>query len=239
MIVLTSGEKKRYCNTQGRDIVHHSMFRRKILGVLLLGHIALHVMGFSPTLSPSKAGCPSLSLHSHAQETHESIDNTGRNRRSVLASIAGALSLAVAWGESSVANGDDSPPITHKVYMDLRVSRSDGTFYVRDDLPDTPENAVFYTRLVFGLFGTVAPQHVEQFLKYVNVDYSPLDDNPLPSYGRSSFKSLDQATGMCVSFFGVVVVISSTRNALELLQSQEKVTLSVSTSYFFSLLQDC
>mmetsp|Transcript_26856 Transcript_26856/g.48809 ORF Transcript_26856/g.48809 Transcript_26856/m.48809 type:complete len:378 (-) Transcript_26856:40-1173(-) len=88
------------------------------------------------------------------------------------------------------------PPITHKVYMDVRISRSDGTFYVRDDLPDTPENQVFQGKLVLGLFGTLAPNHVEQFLKYVSVSYNPTEDDPLPSYARSSFNRLDQSNGL-------------------------------------------
>jgi cyclophilin family peptidyl-prolyl cis-trans isomerase len=89
------------------------------------------------------------------------------------------------------------PPITHKVYMDVRISRADGSFYVRDDLPDdTPENQVFQGKLVLGLFGTLAPNHVEQFLKYVSVSYNPTEDDPLPTYARSSFVTLDQSNGM-------------------------------------------
>ncbi|KAI2507799.1 hypothetical protein MHU86_6579 [Fragilaria crotonensis] len=61
-------------------------------------------------------------------------------------------------------------PITDKVLMDVRISRQDGTFYVRDDLEDTPENKVFYGQLTIGLFGNVAP--------------------------RLSFVSLDQSTGL-------------------------------------------
>lgn len=116
--------------------------------------------------------------------------------------------LALTWGCGSIlatslignldpalAEAASVAPITHKVFMDVRVSRQDGTFYVRDDLEDLPENRVFYGKLKLGLFGTIAPTTVERFLSYVNVNYSPLDDNPLPSYGRSSFRSFDQATG--------------------------------------------
>ncbi len=68
---------------------------------------------------------------------------------------------------------------------------------MRDDLPDTFENSVLKARLVFGLYGTVAPNHVERFLKYI---VPPKDDddveNPYPSYSRSSFTALDQETGI-------------------------------------------
>ena len=43
---------------------------------------------------------------------------------------------------------------------------------------------------------TVAPVHVEEFLKYVNVPYDPLDENPLPGYGCSTFTKFDQSTGL-------------------------------------------
>lgn len=96
----------------------------------------------------------------------------------------------------SSLSGSQYPPITHKVFFDIRISRADGTFYVRDDLPDKPENKVLTFTLTFGLFGTVAPVHVAEFLKYVTVPYDPLDDNPLPSYGRSIFTKFDQSTGL-------------------------------------------
>uniref|UniRef100_A0A7S4JIF2 PPIase cyclophilin-type domain-containing protein n=1 Tax=Odontella aurita TaxID=265563 RepID=A0A7S4JIF2_9STRA len=104
---------------------------------------------------------------------------------------------ATALGDPSTLLTDDSyPPITQKVYLDVRISRQDGSFYVRDDLPDTPENRVYTGRLTLGLFGTVAPRNVEQFLRYADVPYNPADDNPLPSYARSRFTRLDQDTGM-------------------------------------------
>jgi cyclophilin family peptidyl-prolyl cis-trans isomerase len=87
--------------------------------------------------------------------------------------------------------------VTDRVYMNVRVSRQDGTFYVRDDLPDTAENRVFQGRLVVGLFGKAAPTSVERFLSYVDPgDASQLDDNPPPTYGRSYFPALDPATGL-------------------------------------------
>lgn len=86
--------------------------------------------------------------------------------------------------------------VTDKVFMNVRISRQDGTFYVRDDLQDIPENRVFSGRLVLGLFGTLAPTHVERFLSYVNTGTNLLDDNPMPSYSRAVFPTFDQATGL-------------------------------------------
>lgn len=87
--------------------------------------------------------------------------------------------------------------VTDKVFFDVRISRKDGTFYVRDDLDDSPGNRVFYGRLVVGLFGKNAPRHVENFLTYLpRTLVNPLDDNPMPSYGRSQFTRFDQATGV-------------------------------------------
>jgi hypothetical protein len=48
--------------------------------------------------------------------------------------------------------------ITDKVFFDLRISRQDGSTYVRDDLPDTFENRVLKARLVIGLYGNQAPK---------------------------------------------------------------------------------
>jgi cyclophilin family peptidyl-prolyl cis-trans isomerase len=93
--------------------------------------------------------------------------------------------------------------VTDKAYMNVRISRQDGTFYVRDDLPDTPENKVFYARLVFGLFGKEAPRHVEKFKSYIvppknsaATTNNDSDDDPLPLYDRSTFTSFDQGTGV-------------------------------------------
>ena len=133
--------------------------------------------------------------------------NSPHNRRSALIQTAkGASILSLLWTSppATAASDEAFPPITHRVFMDVRISRADGTFYVRDDPPGTiptPENQVFYGRLILGLFGTAAPSHVQRFLKYVNVTYIPGDDefeSPLPSYSRSVFKSLDQRTGLLV-----------------------------------------
>eukprot|EP00558_Chaetoceros_sp_UNC1202_P001794 CAMPEP_0197258218 /NCGR_PEP_ID=MMETSP1429-20130617/81377_1 /TAXON_ID=49237 /ORGANISM="Chaetoceros sp., Strain UNC1202" /LENGTH=275 /DNA_ID=CAMNT_0042722269 /DNA_START=246 /DNA_END=1073 /DNA_ORIENTATION=+ len=93
----------------------------------------------------------------------------------------------------------DDPPITHKVKFNVRISRSDGSFYTRDDPEGTipsPDNQVFTGSVTLGLFGTHAPNHVKRFVDYVDVTYSPADDTPLPSYARSQFPTLDQSTGL-------------------------------------------
>ena len=86
--------------------------------------------------------------------------------------------------------------ITHKLFMDVRISRTDGSFYVRDDLPDTFENRVIKIRLNLGLYGNVAPNHVEKFLSYLIPPDKEDVDNPFPSYGRSTFTTLDQDSGL-------------------------------------------
>lgn len=136
----------------------------------------------------------------HACQRNTSSHSLEMDRRTALSWACAAITTAPAI---AIAASTDTPlaPITHKVFMDVRISRSDGTFYVRDDLPDIQENKVFYGRLVLGLFGKTAPMAVEQFLTYVNVAPSFDDDAPLPSYGRSSFKSLDQSTGKAAHQF--------------------------------------
>jgi cyclophilin family peptidyl-prolyl cis-trans isomerase len=80
--------------------------------------------------------------------------------------------------------------VTDKVAFDVRISRQDGTFYVRDDLPDIPENTVFQGRIVLGLFGIAAPNHVAKFLQYVDTKDGG------PSFSRSFFARYDAVTGL-------------------------------------------
>lgn len=111
--------------------------------------------------------------------------------------IAQQLSPLEAYASEDISKAT----ITDRVVMDVRISRQDGTFYVRDDLDDSPENKVFYGQLKFALFGDLAPQAVKQFLSYVDIDFNPSDDNPMPSYARSTFVSFDQSTGASLSAF--------------------------------------
>lgn len=130
------------------------------------------------------------------------------NRRAFIgkASSVAAFSISLAvlsTNSASAATSDGLPPITNKVFFDVRISRADGTFYVRDpklderddtttDLSDEP----FYGQLVFGLYGTRTPNHVQRFLSYVNAPYDV--DNPFPSYSRSRFTTLDISSGLLI-----------------------------------------
>ena len=153
----------------------------------------------------------SNNINNENKDTQQ-YDYFSQSRRSVIAKSLSFLPFLPLMPSSALAQGSpptstvstatstssitEYPPITHKVFMEVRVSRSDGSFYVRDDLPDIPENQVLSYNLTFGLFGTIAPVHVDEFLKYVTVKYDPLDDNPLPSYNRGVFTRLDQTTGL-------------------------------------------
>lgn len=140
----------------------------------------------------------SLKSHNKNDADNGRCSSCQLDRRTALSIASASIFAATLFNPiHAFAADSDTPlaPITHKVYFDVRISRSDGTFYERDDLPDIQENKVFYGKLKFGLFGKTVPTAVERFLSYVDVPYSPLDDDPLPSYGRSSFKSLDQSTG--------------------------------------------
>lgn len=86
--------------------------------------------------------------------------------------------------------------ITDKVFIDVRIARSDGSTYVRDDLPDTFENKVLFQRLTIGLYGKAAPKAVKKFISYIDIENDFDIDNPYPSYSRSTFPALDQGTGL-------------------------------------------
>lgn len=76
---------------------------------------------------------------------------------------------------------------------------------VRDATPENglPTDEPFYGQLVLGLFGNDKPNHVQQFLSYVDV---PFDlDAPLPSYSRSKFQTFDAATGLLIG--GTVSIV--------------------------------
>lgn len=106
--------------------------------------------------------------------------------------LSPSLSLAI-----EDTNTTNDPEITSKVKFNVRISRADGTFYTRDDETDKD---VFNGSLTFGLYGKIAPNHVEKFLSYAQ-SYNPLDDNPLPSYSRSQFPSLNQSNGLLTAGF--------------------------------------
>lgn len=110
--------------------------------------------------------------------------------------LGGFLSPSLSSATEDV-NSKEQPEITSKVKFNVRISRADGTFYTRDDETDKD---VFNGSLIFGLYGKLAPNHVEKFLSYAQ-SYSPLEDNPLPTYSRSQFSSLNQSNGLLTAGF--------------------------------------
>lgn len=146
--------------------------------------------------------------------TTTTTETTMINRRTCIEVLQGLSLCSVFLSSPNAAlaattpipqKDGDSPVITDKVFFDVRVARQDGSTYVRDDMPNddpaTPfENRVLTVRLVFGLFGTLAPHSVEEFLKYIVAPSTTENDNdvdnPYPSYSRSTFTSLDQRTGV-------------------------------------------
>jgi len=151
---------------------------------------------------PSSSSSSSLEI-----EMGDPSSNQQQKRRSFLQNVAAkSILFSSAVGTTAGSNAfaeESSPPppppsITHKVTFDVRISRADGSFYVRDASPDSssPDDEPFYATLVFGLYGNDAPEHVQQFLNYVDVKYEV--DNPLPSYSRSKFTTLDSATGLLI-----------------------------------------
>ena len=132
-----------------------------------------------------------------------------------------ALLLISQWSAILAANNDytqasaaeptpvNLPKITNKVQIDVRISRPDGTFYIRGD--ETDELVKQYN-LKIGLFGNAAPTHVERFLSYIRPTEDMIrDDRPFPSYAQSQFKSFDQATG--VLFGGTIPSLDVTEFA--------------------------
>jgi len=122
--------------------------------------------------------------------------NNFEDRRSILNSLMAGMLLPQTIFSANAEEINTLATITDRVLVDVRISRQDGTFYVRDDLDDSPENRVFYGQLQLGLFGELAPQNVKQFLSYVDTNFNPLEDNPRPSYARSTFVSFDEGTGL-------------------------------------------
>ena len=163
--------------------------------LLLLATLCLSVDSFQFQIA---GNAPLGTTGSTDMQTTTRLHAHGMDRRAALVASVGALTFPLLPLEAAQAAATTIAPVTNTVLMDVRISRQDGTFYVRDDLEDTPENKVFYGQLTLGLFGTVAPKTVKEFLSYVDVKFNPADDNPLPSYARSSFVSLDQATGLLI-----------------------------------------
>lgn len=76
-----------------------------------------------------------LSLKLYAQNDIKHIDvQHSHERRSFIQNVIFSSAL-ISSSSSALAidDSDVSKKITHKVYMDVRISRADGSFYVRDN----------------------------------------------------------------------------------------------------------
>jgi len=125
------------------------------------------------------------------------IDRRSYMAQLLLPSLLQTLDLpSSTLSSSSTVTTDTVAEVTDKVFFDVRIARQDGSSYIRDDLPDTFENRVISARITMGLFGKQAPNHVEKFLSYVLPPKDADVDNPFPAFGRSSFTSLSQETGL-------------------------------------------
>ena len=193
-----------------------------LLVLLALQQEMSHVNGFhgqqwrflSPALRPHDRTSTSQGLFLLSSGTddfeRDSEPNTAvftSSRRSVLRQSRNALLLLSSWStlcgtRQDIASAATAitpatntlPKITQKVEMSVRISRPDGTFYIRGDETD---DLVKHYKIKIGLFGNAAPNHVERFLSYVRPSEEMIrDDRPFPSYAQSQFKSFDQATGV-------------------------------------------
>lgn len=180
---------------------------------LLLNDVSLYVHSFQLVIDGARSmSVPALSSLSITQ-----MKKTGdrsrifatsslfveQERRPFLQQVVQALlissSLVSSLSVDVVHAADvDQPKVTHKVFMDVRISRADGSFYDRDapDDPSLTSSEPFYGTLVFGLSGDRTPTHVKRFLDYVDIPYDV--DSPLPSYSRSKFNTLDASTGLLI-----------------------------------------
>jgi cyclophilin family peptidyl-prolyl cis-trans isomerase len=165
---------------------------------------------------------PSIIGHrtEHDDKSAQKTLSSDKQRRTLIQHFAQAIVAAPILGYSSRVAADSTtvsslPQVTHKVFMDIRISRRDGTFYVKrpEDIGDPTDEPV-YAHLVLGLFGNDAPNCVQQFLKYVDV---PFDlDNPSPSYSTTRFSTLDSESGLLIGgISGLDVTTLAGGNVLE------------------------
>uniref|UniRef100_A0A7S1FPN0 PPIase cyclophilin-type domain-containing protein n=1 Tax=Corethron hystrix TaxID=216773 RepID=A0A7S1FPN0_9STRA len=105
---------------------------------------------------------------------------------------------SLAATESPISPLREPSDATDKVYIKVRISRSDGSFYDRSGESSVdPTDDVFSAKIKIELFGKSFPVHVEQFLKFVEANKSiGLEDDPFPNYSTSIFSSYDDAQGI-------------------------------------------
>lgn len=145
--------------------------------------------------------------------------SSDQQRRTLIQQVAQSIVAVPILGYSSSASADSDsislPQVTHKVFMDIRISRRDGTFYEkRPENVEDPTDEPIFAHLVLGLFGNDSPNCVQQFLKYVDI---PFDlDNPNPSYSTTRFSTLDSESGLLIGgISGLDVTTLAGGNVLE------------------------
>jgi cyclophilin family peptidyl-prolyl cis-trans isomerase len=141
-----------------------------------------------------------------SQSSASSFASCSRRDAAVALATASSLLLLPSVDTNAAYAAESSQvdtKITDKVFFNVRISRQDGSFYVRDDLDESlRENRVFRGTLIIGLFGKNAPVACERFLSYVVTNSNENDNNnnnPLPNYATSSFTSLDELTGLLLA----------------------------------------
>ena len=174
--------------------------RRRRGAFVVLSLCCQHSTAFvSPRELPTRGSC-ARSL-ADANDENRASDVIVERRRFVqsaaLATLASSVPLVKAASATDpVSTPEGLPKVTQKVYIDVRISRADGTFYVKPDDEVRPDDEPFYGQLVVGLFGEQVPQHCKEFVSYIDVPYQV--DTPMPSYSRSKFQTLDSSTGLLV-----------------------------------------
>lgn len=166
--------------------------------MVLLCCILQHSTAFVPSSEFSTRRNCARNLADYDENRASDVIVTVERRRFVesaaLATLASSLPLVNA--ASATGTPEDLPKVTQKVYFDVRISRADGTFYVKPDNEVRPDDEPFYGQLVVGLFGEQVPNHCKEFVSYIDVPYQV--DAPFPSYSRSKFQTLDSSTGLLV-----------------------------------------
>ena len=177
----------------------------RVVSALLLAVAIQLADGFQiiNRLATPQASSVGLKMTKHyGDETFAAQEiSSDQQRRTLIQQVAQSIVAVPILGYSSSASAaidvSSLPQVTHKVFMDIRISRRDGTFYVkRPENVEDPTDEPIYAHLVLGLYGNVAPNCVQQFLKYVDI---PFDlDNPNPSYSTTRFSTLDTESGLLI-----------------------------------------
>jgi cyclophilin family peptidyl-prolyl cis-trans isomerase len=213
-------------------------FAMNLMRLFLIGFVPCRAFLATPTrmncnnLIPQRMSCSQLQVLDPEQvgddDSLNVSDYSDPKRRQFMSALMALTALSIDSAPSlgvTIQQSQEDPAITHKVTFNVRISRADGTFYVRDEVDPTPDNNVFTGSVTLGLYGDYAPNHVERFLKYVDVNYSPLDDIPFPSFSRSQFTTLNQSTGLLTG--GVIPGLHTTNfNGASALEYSGRITVA-------------